>query len=141
VAIWDSNPVTPGHVLVVSQRHVSLMHDLTPEELHALPLAVLEVKTRLATANLQKVYEELALHLEGTESMPYIQRAQTLLDSLSQRPPDAFNDGINDGTAAGQSVPHLHWHVMPRWQGDTADPRGGIRRMFAGLGNYQVKRP
>jgi len=41
--------------------------------------------------------------------------------------PDAFNIGVNDGLAAGQTVDHAHVHVIPRWKGDVADPRGGIR--------------
>ena len=41
--------------------------------------------------------------------------------------PDGFNIGINDGPAAGQTVQHAHVHVIPRRQGDVADPRGGIR--------------
>ena len=41
--------------------------------------------------------------------------------------PDAFNIGINDGEAAGQTVPHAHIHVIPRYHGDLADPRGGVR--------------
>ena len=41
--------------------------------------------------------------------------------------PDAFNIGINDGIAAGQTVMHLHIHLIPRYSGDTEDPRGGIR--------------
>ncbi|MDZ7813453.1 MAG: HIT domain-containing protein [Ideonella sp.] len=35
--------------------------------------------------------------------------------------------GINDGSAAGQTVPHLHIHLIPRYFGDLADPRGGVR--------------
>ena len=41
--------------------------------------------------------------------------------------PDGFNIGINDGTAAGQTVMHLHIHLIPRYAGDTTDPRGGVR--------------
>ncbi|MHB1035024.1 MAG: HIT family protein [Pirellulales bacterium] len=41
--------------------------------------------------------------------------------------PEAFNIGINDGQAAGQTVAHAHIHVIPRYSGDVADPRGGIR--------------
>ncbi|MEI6308689.1 MAG: HIT family protein [bacterium] len=41
--------------------------------------------------------------------------------------PIAFNIGINDGLAAGQTVPHAHIHVIPRYNNDKADPRGGIR--------------
>lgn len=41
--------------------------------------------------------------------------------------PDGFNIGINDGAAAGQTVMHLHIHLIPRYSGDTDDPRGGVR--------------
>ena len=41
--------------------------------------------------------------------------------------PDGFNIGLNEGTAAGQTVDHAHVHVIPRFEGDVADPRGGIR--------------
>ncbi|VAW95014.1 HIT family protein [hydrothermal vent metagenome] len=41
--------------------------------------------------------------------------------------PDAYNIGINDGVAAGQTVSHLHIHLIPRFRGDVDDPRGGIR--------------
>ena len=47
-----------------------------------------------------------------------------LSDELS---PDAFNIGVNDGGAAGQTVSHAHIHVIPRYNGDVLDPRGGVR--------------
>jgi diadenosine tetraphosphate (Ap4A) HIT family hydrolase len=46
---------------------------------------------------------------------------------IERHSPDGFNLGINDGVAAGQSVPHLHVHLIPRFRGDTPDPRGGVR--------------
>jgi diadenosine tetraphosphate (Ap4A) HIT family hydrolase/HKD family nuclease len=50
--------------------------------------------------------------------------------------PDGYNVGFNAGDAAGQTVPHLHVHVTPRFTGDVADPRGGIRNIIPGRGNY-----
>ncbi len=41
--------------------------------------------------------------------------------------PDGFNIGINAGEAAGQTVPHVHIHVIPRYKGDMENPRGGVR--------------
>lgn len=47
--------------------------------------------------------------------------------------PDAYNIGINDGTAAGRTIDHLHVHIMPRYEGDVENPRGGVRNL---LGKY-----
>ena len=52
---------------------------------------------------------------------------QTREHLLTRYHPDSFNIGINDGISAGQTVMHLHIHIIPRYTGDTADPRGGIR--------------
>ena len=41
--------------------------------------------------------------------------------------PDGFNIGLNDGLAAGQTIPHVQIHVIPRYNGDAPDPRGGVR--------------
>jgi diadenosine tetraphosphate (Ap4A) HIT family hydrolase len=41
--------------------------------------------------------------------------------------PDGYNVGINVGEWAGQSVHHLHIHVIPRYKGDVENPRGGVR--------------
>lgn len=50
--------------------------------------------------------------------------------------PDGYNIGINDGAAAGQTVMHLHVHVIPRRKGDVPDPRGGIRWIFPDRADY-----
>lgn len=50
--------------------------------------------------------------------------------------PDGYNVGFNDGEAAGQTIFHLHVHVIPRYRGDMADPRGGVRHAVAGRGYY-----
>lgn len=54
--------------------------------------------------------------------------------------PDGFNIGINDGAAAGQTVPHLHIHLIPRFNGDIADPRGGVRWVIPDKADYWTKR-
>jgi diadenosine tetraphosphate (Ap4A) HIT family hydrolase len=47
-----------------------------------------------------------------------------------------YNVGFNDGPLAGQTVPHLHIHVIPRYPGDVADPRGGIRHVIPDKAKY-----
>tara|TARA_B100001123_G_scaffold322850_1_gene362308 strand:+ start:245 stop:613 length:369 start_codon:yes stop_codon:yes gene_type:complete len=49
---------------------------------------------------------------------------KSLTDTLS---PDGFNIGVNVGKEAGQTIDHAHLHLIPRYKGDIADPRGGIR--------------
>ena len=51
---------------------------------------------------------------------------------------DAFNIGINMGTAAGQTVMYPHVHLIPRHDGDCADPVGGVRGVISGQANYKT---
>jgi diadenosine tetraphosphate (Ap4A) HIT family hydrolase len=41
--------------------------------------------------------------------------------------PAGFNVGININEAAGQTVSHVHIHLIPRYKGDVEEPRGGVR--------------
>ncbi len=50
--------------------------------------------------------------------------------------PDGYNIGVNINEAAGQTVMHLHIHLIPRYQGDIDDPRGGIRKLKKELVPY-----
>ena len=50
--------------------------------------------------------------------------------------PDGFNTGVNIGEAAGQTVWHAHFHLIPRYTGDMENPRGGVRHCVAGKGYY-----
>lgn len=61
-------------------------------------------------------------------------------DLRAAQRPDGFNVGINDGAAAGQTVPHLHIHLIPRYQGDQVDPRGGVRWVIPSKADYWSER-
>lgn len=63
-----------------------------------------------------------------------LDRVKRLLDR--RYAPDAYNIGVNDGPAAGQTVMHLHVHVIPRYKGDMDDPRGGVRWIFPDKAAY-----
>lgn len=53
--------------------------------------------------------------------------------------PDGYNIGVNVADAGGQTVFHLHYHVIPRYLGDVVDPRGGIRRIKKSLVPYAAE--
>jgi len=50
-----------------------------------------------------------------------------------------FNIGVNDGTEAGQTVPHCHMHLIPRRKGDVKNPAGGVRHVLPGKGYYTTR--
>lgn len=50
--------------------------------------------------------------------------------------PAGYNIGVNDGPAAGQTVLHAHIHLIPRYDGDVANPTGGVRGVIPALAEY-----
>ena len=75
---------------------------------------------------------------EWTELFALVQR---ICQELAARPGvDGLNVGVNSGEAAGQTVAHVHVHVIPRRFGDVADPRGGVRRVIADKAAYWDER-
>jgi diadenosine tetraphosphate (Ap4A) HIT family hydrolase len=61
-------------------------------------------------------------------------QGKALLDN--KHSPDGYNIGINAGIAAGQTVMHLHVHLIPRYDGDMPDPRGGVRGVIPEKQSY-----
>lgn len=59
----------------------------------------------------------------------------------AERQPDGYNVGVNCGDAAGQSVMHVHVHVMPRYRGDMPNPRGGVRGVIPDKQKYRRRPP
>ncbi|MFN9720472.1 MAG: DEAD/DEAH box helicase family protein [Planctomycetota bacterium] len=73
---------------------------------------------------------------EQAALMLLVNEVKAILDQHLKPRPDGYNVGFNAGEAAGQTIPHLHIHVIPRYKGDMADPRGGVRHVIPGKGNY-----
>jgi superfamily II DNA or RNA helicase/diadenosine tetraphosphate (Ap4A) HIT family hydrolase len=101
-AFRDRFPVSPGHTLVVTRRHVPDFFGCTPQERAAL--------------------------------FELVDRVKADLDRELR--PDAYNVGFNSGEAAGQTVMHVHVHVIPRFRGDVEEPGGGIRHVLPDKANY-----
>ena len=102
----DRYPASPGHMLIVPNRHVPNYFDCTKEEV-------------------QQIWESVKIAKELIEK---------------KHKPDSYNIGINVGKVAGQSVPHTHVHLIPRYEGDVEDPRGGVRSVIPHNRTYK-KRP
>lgn len=66
-----------------------------------------------------------------------IDKAKELIDEKHK--PDGYNIGMNCGEAGGQSVMHIHVHLIPRYFGDVPNPRGGIRGVIPNKQNYNKK--
>lgn len=113
LAIEDGFPISPGHILIIPKRHIASLFEATKEERDALFDLLAEVRELL-----------LNTACEGGEANP------SKLKGRSLSVPDGYNIGINDGAAAGQTVMHLHIHLIPRYVGDQPDPRGGVRWIF-----------
>jgi diadenosine tetraphosphate (Ap4A) HIT family hydrolase len=72
---------------------------------------------------------------EWTEVHELLYRAKEVLRA-SDPSISGFNVGINVGETAGQTVMHAHIHLIPRREGDVSQPRGGIRHLMPGKGDY-----
>lgn len=72
---------------------------------------------------------------EEQQELPrLITKAKSIIEGYHT--PTGYNIGMNCGTSAGQTVFHFHCHVIPRYDGDVENPRGGIRSVIPGMGDY-----
>ncbi|QDT10770.1 HIT family protein [Planctomycetes bacterium K23_9] len=73
---------------------------------------------------------------EQAAMMELVNVVKQKLDETLRPQPDGYNVGFNAGIAAGQTVPHVHIHVIPRVAGDSDDLRGGIRWVIPDKARY-----
>lgn len=71
---------------------------------------------------------------EKLAMLALLDRAKSLLDR--EKAPSGYNIGINAGVSAGQTVMHVHLHLIPRYPGDVSDPHGGIRGVIPDKQKY-----
>ncbi len=77
-----------------------------------------------------------ASEAEQAALIELVNKVKRYLDTSLDPRPDGYNIGFNAGEAAGQTVMHLHVHVIPRYAGDVDDPRGGVRWVLPAKANY-----
>ncbi|MCB1760185.1 MAG: HIT family protein [Gammaproteobacteria bacterium] len=74
---------------------------------------------------------------EREELWSLVARGRSMVEERHR--PDGYNIGINVGEAAGQSIHHLHIHVIPRYRGDVENPKGGVRGVIPDKRHYTIK--
>jgi diadenosine tetraphosphate (Ap4A) HIT family hydrolase len=115
--------LTPDRIISESDYTVTIRDGFPVSEGHTLIIPKRHV---------QSFFELQAI--EKTAILQALDEAKEALDR--ELNPDGYNIGINDGEAAGQTVMHLHVHLIPRCKGDTEDPRGGVRHVFPEKAKY-----
>ena len=87
----------------------------------------------IISKEVRKDYFELN-EAEREDLSTAILQAKSIIEE--KHTPDGYNIGMNCGEAAGQTVFHFHCHIIPRYDGDMENPRGGVRHCVEGKGNY-----
>jgi diadenosine tetraphosphate (Ap4A) HIT family hydrolase len=114
----------PEERVLFSNEFGSVIKDAYPISIgHALIISKLHVGSLFQLDQMQQL-----------ELIKLIEIARGLIESTLA--PDAYNVGINDGAEAGQTIPHLHIHLIPRYKNDQVDPRGGVRWIFPEKAKY-----
>jgi diadenosine tetraphosphate (Ap4A) HIT family hydrolase len=108
------HPVDPDRIILETRDAVAFLDKYPVSEGHTL------VVPKIAVITLGELAPEVEAGLWKA-----VRQVRDLLEERYR--PDGFNIGVNDGRAAGQTIPHAHIHVIPRYAGDVPDPCGGIR--------------
>jgi diadenosine tetraphosphate (Ap4A) HIT family hydrolase len=135
VAVFDTNPVNPGHALVIPRRHVVSLFELHQTEQSDYFDAIHGVREVIEGTDLTTLYRSM-LNRDDLRERPKGHIESVLELPFLGKPPDAYTVGNNDGRAAGRSIDHLHVILLPRHKGDVEDPRGGIRNVIPDRAKY-----
>lgn len=138
ISLFDPFPVSPGHTIIVPKRHIPDISDLNKNEWDGLQNVIEKCISFIETNDLKVIYEKMLKNSFSDLSSWFLRKA--IKHSRVNTKPDAYNHGVNDGRAAGRTIDHFHWHIIPRYEGDVADPRGGVRYVIPDMGNYKTLR-
>lgn len=140
VGVFDTNPVNPGHALIIPRRHVVSLFELNATEQSDYFDAIRGVRQVIESTDMNDLYRNMLTREDQRERPKDHIQTVLKLPFLGNRP-DAYTIGNNDGRAAGRSIDHLHVILLPRYEGDVEDPRGGIRNIFPDRAKYHWSGP
>lgn len=136
VGIFDTNPVNPGHALIIPKRHVASLFNLNETEQADYFDAVKGVKHAVETTDMKHLYHNM-MNRDYLQDRPKDHIQKVLQLPFLMNKPNAYTIGNNDGREAGRSIDHLHVILLPRYKGDVKNPSGGIRNVIPSRANYQ----
>jgi len=136
VSIFDTNPVNPGHALIMPKRHVDSIFSLNNIEHDDYFDALYGVKQVVESTDMRLLYDEM-LHRVSLKDRPTGHIETILKLPFLGNKPNAYTHGNNDGREAGRSIDHLHVIVLPRFKGDVENPSGGIRNVIPDRAQYK----
>lgn len=136
VGIYDTNPVNPGHALVIPRRHVASIFHLNETEQSDYFDAIQGVRKVIESTDMADLYQDM-LGRDYLQDRPRDHIKTVLKLPFLGNKPNAYTIGNNDGREAGRSIDHLHVILLPRYQGDVKNPSGGIRNVIPSRANYQ----
>lgn len=131
---FDRFPVSPGHLEIIPKKHRTSIFDLSKEEWIELFLALKKAIQITESTDFEQLYTSFLQNPVNEKSADLCKKMLTHCGL--KKKPDGYNIGNNEGEAAGRTIHHLHIHIIPRYFGDVENPRGGIRHIIPGLGNY-----
>ncbi len=134
-SMLDEYPVSPGHVLIVLKTHIASLRELPSAQGAAMMDIAQRTLSNLSVQTLREFYLNKATNSKDEKSKELCKAALDALDGYFDI--EDFNLGINDGPAAGQTIPHLHIHVMPRFGNDGGAGIGGVQHIFSPKGDYK----
>lgn len=136
IGIYDTNPVNPGHALIIPKRHVASIFNLNETEHEDYFDAIYGVRRAVESTDMVALYRDMLPRVEAqgrpTDSIETVLKLPFIASQ-----PDAYTIGNNDGREAGRSIDHLHVILLPRYRGDVESPSGGIRNVIPNRAHYQ----
>lgn len=109
-----------AEVLLESDRYICILDKFPVTDGHSLVIP--------------RDHVERLEEIENGEMYEFLEEAHDYI--LNQFEPDSTNIGLNNGPEAGQTIRHLHWHIIPRYEGDIEDPTGGVRGVIPSKRQY-----